>query len=162
LRKIAGVHEFVHFIAVVYVATVTGTPSLRAKLLERLKHTIKKLPGPDLLELYTALTSKAKSEHDPAELTDTHFRLDHEGKTPDYKSLFLHFMFSKELFETYFDTSKQTQFKNLIMGNKEKAIQLLYEVLEEAATDKDVPINMALNQLLDWVHVYTRHLTEVH
>jgi hypothetical protein len=156
LRKIAGVHEFVHFLAIVYVATVTGTASLRSRLLERLQRTVKKLPGANLLTLYTALTSKVEIEEPPAELTDSHFRLGYEGSTPDYELLFLHFMFSRELFETYFDVEKQIQFKNFIVaGNNDSAIQLLVTALNKAAKDKDVPVAMALSQLLDWVHVYT-------
>jgi hypothetical protein len=157
VRKIAGVHEFVHFIAVVYVATVTGTASLRSRLLERMRHTVKKLPGPDLLTLYTALTGKAGTETPPVELTDSHFRLGYEGDTPDYEVLFLHFMFSKELFEAYFDGEKQTQFKSLIaIGNSIAASRLLVKALGKATEDKDVPVAMATNQVLEWVHTYIK------
>jgi hypothetical protein len=141
LRKIVGVHEFVHFIAVVYVATVTGTTSLREVLLERLQHTVKKLPGADLLTLYNALTSKVNVDNVPGELTDTHFRLGYEGPTPDYELLFLHFMFSRELFEVYFDAVKQTQFQNFTAAGDEKnALRLLTEALYSAAKAKDVPV----------------------
>jgi hypothetical protein len=157
LRKMAGVHEFVHFIAVVYVATITGPTALRSQLLERLQHTIRKLPESNLLTLYTTLTNKVKVGKTPVELTDFHFRLGYEGATPDYELLFLHFMFSRELFETYFDKERQTQFKKLITeGNNSKATELLAGVLTEAAKDKDVPVAIALNQLLDWMYVYTR------
>jgi hypothetical protein len=157
LRKMAGVHEFVHFIAVVYLAAAIGASSLRSQLLERLRHTVEKLPASGLLTLYTMLTSKVKAEKTPVELTDSHFRLGYEGATPDYELLFLHFMFSRELFETYFDMERQTQFKKFIVeGNNGKAVQLLVKALDEAAKDKDVPVAMALSQLLDWVHVYTR------
>jgi hypothetical protein len=157
LRKIAGVHEFVHFIAVVYVATVTGTASLRSKLLERLRHTVKKLPEANLLTLYNVLTSKVKPNDIPCELTDAHFRLGYEGPTPDYELLFLHFMFSRELFEVYFDVSKQTQFKDFIVaGERDEAIQLLLAELDKATQEKDVPFRLALNQLLEWLHVYIR------
>jgi hypothetical protein len=156
-RKIAGVHEFVHFLAVVYVATATGSASLRSRLLSRLQRTVEKLPEENLLALYTALTNKITAEKTSAELTDTHFRLDYEGPTPDYKLLFLHLMFSRELFETYFNTEKQIQFKNLVAKNDNgRAIRLLDTALNEAAQDKDIPVTMALNQLLDWVYVYTR------
>lgn len=155
LRKIAGVHEFVHFLAIVYVATVTGTASLRSRLLDRLRRTVDKLPGTSLLTLYTTLTSKVKIEKPPTELTDSHFRLGYEGDTPDYELLFLHFMFSKELFESYFDVEKQAQFNNFIeAGDNDKATQVLVTALNKAAKDKDVPVKVALGQLLEWVHVY--------
>jgi hypothetical protein len=160
LRKIAGVHEFVHFISIVYVATVTGTVALRARLLERLQQTIKKLPGANLLAVYSALTSKVEPENAPVELTDTHFRLGYEGNTPDYAILFNYFMFSRELFEIYFDIPKQNQFRDLILtGNNDKAIQLLIGVLNKASKDKDVPVALAFRQLLEWVHIYTRNFT---
>jgi hypothetical protein len=86
LRKIAGVHEFVRFIAVVYVATATvadtSPVSLRANLLQRLQRTVEKLPEADLITLYKALTSKVKPGDVPGELTDAHFRLGYEGSTP--------------------------------------------------------------------------------
>jgi hypothetical protein len=157
LRKIAGVHEFVHFIAVVYVATAVSTADFRSRLLERLQHTVKKLPGANLLELYAELASKVKTEKLPDELTDSHFRLGYEGPTPDYELLFLHFMFSRELFEDYFNIEKQTEFKRFLAdGDKGAAIQLLVTALGEATKDKDVPFQLAFNQLLDWVHVYVR------
>jgi hypothetical protein len=157
VRKIAGVHEFVHFIAVVYVATVIETEPLRSKLLERLQHTVKKLPGPDLLVLYNALTGEAQTKLPPVELTDSHFRLGYEGPTPDYNLLFLHFMFSKKLFEEYFNTEKQTRFRQLIDDDDNIAASLLLvEVLEEAARDKSVPLKTAISQVLGWTHIYIR------
>ena len=157
IRKIAAVHEFVHFIAIVYVVTVTGTAALRTTLLYRLRNTIQKLWGQDLLALYYALSGQNQSADVLPELTDAHFRIGFEGKTPDYEVLFLHFMFSRELFEEYFDMARQTQFKDLIAtGENDNAIKLLLDTVEIAATDKDVPINTAKNQLFEWVYVYMR------
>ena len=157
IRKIAGVHEFIHFLSIVYVATIIKRADLRFALLQRLKRTVEKLWGPNLLELYYALSGRSRTEYDPPELTDSHFRLGYEGITPDYEVLFLHFMFSRELFETYFDTDKQSQFRTLCAtGKTENAIQLLLNTLNTAATDKDVPINTAKNQLFQWAHVYMR------
>jgi len=157
IRKIAGVHEFIHFISIVYVATIIKRTDLQFALLQRLKRTVEKLWGPNLLDLYYALSGKPRTGYEPPELTDSHFRLGYEGMTPDYEVLFLHFMFSRELFEAYFDVDKQSQFRNLCAaGQTESAIQLLLDTLNMAASDKDVPINTAKNQLFQWVHVYMR------
>ena len=157
MLKIAGVHEFVHFIASVYVATVTGTAELRAKLFDRLKNVVKKLPEANLLVLYRALSSNIEKESPPVELTDTHFRLGYEGETPGYDLLFLYFMFSRELFESYFNLERQSQFKELYKAGKgDDATDMLIESLNQAAKDKDVPVNMATNQLFQWVHIYIR------
>lgn len=158
IRKIAGVHEFVHFIAIIYVVTVTKRAELRSTLLQRFQRTIEKMWGPNLLELYYALSGKPRAGYEPPELTDSHFRLSCEGKTPDYEVLFLHFMFSRELFEAYFDKNKQNQFKEFYaQGQTDNAIQLLLDTLKTAAEDKDVPYNTAKNQLFEWAHVYMRH-----
>jgi len=156
--KIAGVHEFVHFIAIIYVVTVTKRAELRSTLLQRLQKTIAKMWGPNLLELYYALSGEPMvGGYEPPELTDSHFRLGYEGKTPDYEVLFLHFMFSRELFETYFDTNKQRQFKEFYKtGQADNAFKLLLNTLETAVADKDVPYNTAKNQLFEWAHVYLR------
>jgi hypothetical protein len=157
LRKIAGVHEFVHFLAAVYVATVTGTAELRAKLLDRLSRIVKRLPEPDLLVLYNALKSNIEPENAPPELTDKHFRLGDEGPTPDYDLLFLYLMFSRELFESYFNSDRQAEFRSLFKaGRGEEATAILIDSLNRATADKDVPVLMATNQLLQWIHVYTR------
>ena len=157
IRKIAAVHEFVHFIAMIYVATVTGTALLRSTLLQRLQDKIDKLWGPNLLALYLALSGKeTKSGFVLPELTDMHFRLGYEGPTPDYDVLFLHLMFSRGLFEEYFDAAIQTQFRGLYLesATRDAAIQLLLNTLKTAANAKDVPFDMAKNQLFEWVHVY--------
>jgi hypothetical protein len=157
MRKIAGVHEFVHFIAAVYVATVTGTIELRAKLLNRLQDNVRNLPESNLMLLYNALKSNIEQENIPPELTDEHFRIGDEGQTPDYNLLFLHFMFTRELFEEYFDKDSQSRFKELLKaGDNGEATSLLIDTLNRAASDKDVPLKMATNQLMQWVHVYTR------
>lgn len=159
IRKIAGVHEFVHFIAVIFVATITKTASLRSILLHRLNRSVDKLWGPNLLELYYGLSGKnSKSGNTQSERTDAHFRIGNEGSTQDYDVLFLHLMFSRELFETYFDETIQSQFRTLysVEADRDNAIQLLLDTLTAAANDKDVPFTTARDQLLEWVHVYMR------
>jgi len=66
-------------------------------------------------------------------------------------------LFSRELFEVYFNEARQAQFRVLYTtGQKEEAIRLLLSTLEIAANDKDVPINTAKNQLFEWAYVYMR------
>jgi len=155
LLKTAGVHEFVHFLAFIYTVTVTDTIELRKKLLQKLQHIVNKLPGTELLSLYNGLMNKIPIEEQP--FSDTHYRLGYEGQAPDYHVLFLHLMFSRELFETYFTETKQLQFKELMQNKKDDdAIQLIFKSLNEAAEDKDVPVTLALSQLMEWAHVYMR------
>jgi hypothetical protein len=156
IRKIAGVHEFVHFIAMIYLATTVGTPELRETLKKRLHNHIDRLWGPNVWDIFSALSGQ-NNEFTPPELTHSHFKLGLEGQTPDYGVLFLHLMFSRELFEEYFDQARQAQFRNLFTtGRRDAAIRLLFNTLAAAADDKDVPMNTAKNQLFEWAHIYMK------
>jgi hypothetical protein len=157
--KITGIHEFCHFIAIIYAATVGMTiEKLKADILERLHARIDKLPKETLIKIYDILSS-SKDEKDSLleELTDRHFRLGIEGNTPDYNILFYHLMFSKDLFEIDFTKEKQSEFKDLINNKKdiEGAVTLLLESLTRASQEKDVPFKMAYKQLKSWIHNYT-------
>jgi hypothetical protein len=110
-----------------------------------------------VLNIFFTLSGQNNSEFTPPELTHSHFKLGLEGQTPDYGVLFLHLMFSRELFEEYFDQARQIQFRNLFTtGRRDDAIRLLFNTLAAAADDKDVPINTAKNQLFEWAHVYMK------
>lgn len=137
LLKTAAVHEFVHFLAVVYVAIITTPGEFRTKLLNKLKTVIQKLPGQELLDLYNGIKNQFSTETINGH-PDSHFRLSYEGQTPDYSLLFLHLMFSRELFETYFTEAEQRQFKDIIRHDHNRAIQLLLRALNLAANDKDI------------------------
>jgi hypothetical protein len=154
--KITGVHEFCHFIAIVYAATAVEIEELKKCILKRLNAKIDKLPKETLIKVYSILSDKRnKIDCFPDELTDKHFRLDIEGNTPDYNILFYHFMFSKELFEIYFTKEHKHRFKDLLKTNVEQAATLLIERLTMVSQKKDVPYELAFNQLLKWVHKYT-------
>jgi hypothetical protein len=154
IRKMAGVHEFVHFLAMIYVITVTDTIDLREKLIVKLRGVVDKLPGADLLIFYSGLINGVSPDKIPV-FPDGHFRIGYEGPTPDYDTLFLHFMFSRELFETYFSKTEQDKFRDHMKKQEnEKAIQIVLHSLNKAVNDKDVPVTIAMSQLMEWAHVY--------
>jgi len=158
IRKKAAIHEFIHFIAMIYVVTITSTTSLRTELLKKLEETlqkrVKKILGPNSESIVDALYNKKKIKYLP--LTDAHFRLGYEGKTPDYDVLFLYFLFSRELFEEYFNQVEQANFKRLYTNRttRNTAIQNLRNILNIAANDKDVSLEIAESQLSEWIYVY--------
>lgn len=155
MRKIAGVHEFIHFLALIFASTLSSREEMRSMLLGRLHNKVENLWAPNLLDLYYSLSGRPGYEH--KEYTDSHFRSGYDGQTPDYEVLFLHFLFSRELFEEYFDREKQIQFRELYTsGQAENATRLLLDTLRTAADDKDVPYNTAKNQLFEWAQVYFR------
>jgi hypothetical protein len=157
--KITAVHEFCHFIAILYAATAVTIDVLKGRIIQRLNARIDRFPKETLIKIYNLLSARVPQEDQYFdELTDRHFRLDVEGETPDYNILFYHFMFSKDLLETDFTADKQAEFRRLIeTGNKrngEQAINLLIESIEKVALDKCVPFRLAFNQVLEWVHTY--------
>jgi hypothetical protein len=156
-RKITAVHEFCHFIAIVYMVTSVTLPKVKEKIAQRLNAKIDRLSNEAFIELYALLSSHAPRSPRPSgidETTDQHFRLDYEDAALDYYLLFRHLLFSKDLFETEFDSAKQAEFKKLIKNNKDKAISLLLTSLKKVTHDKWVPYPFAYEQLLEWVHTY--------
>jgi hypothetical protein len=56
--KITGVHEFCHFIAIIYAATVGMTiESLKESIIKRLNARIDKLPKETLIKIYNRLSN---------------------------------------------------------------------------------------------------------
>jgi hypothetical protein len=156
--KITSVHEFCHFIAIVYAATAVTIDILRKNILHRLNARIDRLPKDTLIKIYNLLSNKVPQEDQfLEELTDRHFRLDIEGETPDYNLLFYYFMFSKDLFETEFTVDKQMEFKRLIetknKQDEEMAVNLLVNAISKVSKEKCVPYKLAFNQVLKW-HTY--------
>jgi hypothetical protein len=157
--KITGIHEFCHFVAIIYAATTVSIKLLKENILSRLNAKIDKLPHENLIQIYNMLANDTDTTDSyPDELTDRHFRLDIEGETPDYNVLFYHFMFSKDLFETDFDETKQIEFKRLMHcksgESQKKAVEILLASLKKITNEKHVPYKMALRQLMQWVHSY--------
>jgi len=153
LLKIAGVHEFVHSLALIFVAAISKREDMPSTLIQRLNKKIMDMWDQNLLDLYNALSGKP--EYKQKDYTDSHFRLGYEGQTCDYEVLFLYFLFSRDLFEEYFDEAKQNEFNVLYTtGRKDDATRLMLDTLTTAADDKDVPYNTAKNQLFEWANVY--------
>ncbi len=164
LLKITGVHEFCHFIAIIYAITASSIEIARENIKKRLNGTLDELTRTNVLKIYDILSERIPdntSEDDiPEEMTDSHFRLDFEGETPDYNILFRNFLFSQELFETEFDANKQREYKKLVKTGKKdnlsKAVNdILVPSLIKIANEKCIPLLFAKKQLLKWLHLYS-------
>jgi uncharacterized protein YeeX (DUF496 family) len=157
--KITAVHEFCHFLAIIYALTTVSIEELKERIAARLTSKIDKLPNETIVELYTLLSSKAPKNTDLDEATDKHFRLDYEDSTIDYYILFCHLLFSRELFETEFDIEKQKEFKHLFnqraKNAQDRAIVLLLESLEKVCEEKSILYSFAYKQLIKWAYKYT-------
>jgi hypothetical protein len=157
--KIMGVHEFCHFMAIIFAILARSFDAARMDIVQRLNNKVDKLKKDELEMLYSMLSKKGPPDYRGLELlTDSHFRLGFEGDVPDYIELFRYFMFSKEVFDITFDEAKQAQFKKLMRTRKkeniEKAVDLLVESLEISSNEKSVPSQMAFYQLKRWAHMY--------
>jgi hypothetical protein len=157
--KIMGVHEFCHFMAIIFAILARSFDVARVDIIKRLNKKVDKLKKHELDMLYSMLSKKGPPDYRELEsLTDSHFRLGFEGDAPDYIELFRYFMFSKEIFDVAFNEEKQVQFKKLMRTGKEenieKAVDLLVAALTMSANEKSVPLKMAFHQLKRWVHLY--------
>ncbi|MBR0033206.1 MAG: hypothetical protein IJP61_13105 [Treponema sp.] len=157
LVKIVGVHEFCHFMAIVYSITATSIEKQRKLLELRLQTKVDDLSRESLNRFYKALVS-GKMTNDIPELEDEHYRLQCEGNTINYELLFKHFMFSKELFEKYFTDSDRENFKSLVNSDNdtetEQALRLFLKRIKQASEEKAVPYKLAFKQALNWVKDY--------
>lgn len=157
--KIVGVHEFCHFMAMLYLLTATTHIEQREGILKRrLIGKIDELNMEALNRFFRALIDKNYTMEIIPELTDEHYRLEGDGDTVKYDELFRHLMFSKELFDEYFTAKEQKQFKILMNASStEKAqegVALYKKTVEDTAHHKSVPPQLAWEQSLLWVKKY--------
>jgi hypothetical protein len=157
--KIMGVHEFCHFMAILFAILARPFDIARQDIIKRLDNKVDRLKKHELDMLYTMLSKKEPPDYRGLGLlTDSHFRLGFEGDVPDYIELFRYFMFSKEVFDITFNEEKQIKFKKLMRTEKEKkieeAVNLLVESIQLAANEKSVPFQMAFYQVKRWAHLY--------
>ncbi|MBC6720301.1 hypothetical protein [Treponema sp. Marseille-Q4130] len=159
--KMVGVHEFCHFMALLYLITTVNDENQRNKILsDRLRNKIDDLNMDALNRFYGALNNKDAAIEKIPELEDSHYRLVGEGETLEYDELFKHLMFSKELFEEYFDKDKQEKFKELMNKDDKQSgvegVSLYKDSVQQAANKKSIPFQLAFDQAVSWVKKYLR------
>lgn len=157
--KIAGVHEFCHFMAMLYLLTATTNEVHRDGMLKRrLIGKIDDLNTEALNRFFGALNEKDYAIEIVPELTDKHYQLDGDGETVKYDELFKHLMFSKELFDEYFKLEQQQKFKTLINDATEEiniqGVSFYKDCVNNVAKEKSVPFKLAWEQALLWVKKY--------
>jgi hypothetical protein len=105
--KIMGIHEFCHFMAIIFAILARPFEIARQDIIKRLDNKVDKLKKNELNMLYAMLSKKEPPDYRELELlTDSHFRLGFEGIVPDYIELFRYFIFSKDVFDiTLWDAS---------------------------------------------------------
>ncbi|MDR1468808.1 MAG: hypothetical protein LBT00_05895 [Spirochaetaceae bacterium] len=156
--KIIGVHEFCHFLALLYAMTALSIDRARDILLARLKKKTDSLNKKDLEEFERVFVEKNFNEYyDLLGFNDAHYRLDCEGDSPNYQELFLYFLFSRELLETDFTKEKQKKFRDLVKsGRMKEAASLLSVSITKMVSEKWVKHEIAVHQVQKWLSVYVR------
>lgn len=158
--KLVSVHEFCHFIALIYSLTATTIKRQQVALCKRLSKKIDELNTDTINRFYIELSKSEENAIRTAEFDDDHFRLGLEGKTVDYDILFKHFLLSKELFEEYFTVEKQKEFHVLINSPEEelrhKALLLFINEVDKVSKEKSILREFAFKQALSWVKKYLK------
>jgi len=153
IRKAVVVHEFCHFLAIIYASVSTSEEILQKKLKERLSKVIDELTNDQVIKLYQLL-NKFRQQNDDFSIfdqtRDDHFRLNCENLDLSYTDLFKNFLLSRQMIKEYFfpDDIKNF-FKLLSDGDTQEALDLYLDKIKIVANEKWLPENFAKNQSID-------------
>jgi hypothetical protein len=163
IRKAVVVHEFCHFIALIYACNSTSEEVLAERLKERLSKTIDELNNKQVLKLYQFL-NKMRSLDDFAAIEQTkdeHFRLNCEDLDLSYSDLFKNFLLSHQMFNEFFKKEDRERFRNLILSEKmEEAYNFYVDIAKHIAQEKWLTENFAVNQAIDILMKFYLHELE--
>ena len=156
-QKIAAVHEFTHT-----VATLSAISRIDSKpLIERLKRIMQEKAHvtrhEDIkliaAELESSLLTKLEQAEPKENLCfhDEHFRLGFEDFPPSYSAIFEEFLFSKEMFEEYFEAkSRSLMCKAIAERNMLAFSELVKPVLTKISEEKALRIRFVLARFIDF------------
>ena len=153
IRKAVAVHEFCHFLALIYASISTTEEILQQRLKERLSRIVDVLTNEQVLKMYQLLNEVRifEDEFSAFEQTkDDHFRLNCEDLDLSYTELFKNFLLSKWMFDEYFLNEGRDKFYNLFKNGKtEEALDLYISTARLIAKKKWLPEKFAINQAID-------------
>ena len=158
IRKAVMVHEFCHFLALLYASTSTSEEVLQERLKERLSKVIDELNNDQVVKLYQLLNKVRPLSDDFStfeQTRDDHFRLNCENLDLSYTDLFKSFLLSRQMFDEFFSRENKLRFLDLLReGNTEEAFDLYINVAKRIAHDKWLTENFAINQAIDILMKY--------
>jgi len=156
-RKIVAVHEFNHIAAHLF-AYSTDKDKYFSTLKHRFNNTIDEIHKTDVTSLRNYLDDKSFEELDVhSQIHHTHFALGPEIIEISYTDLYYNLLFSKGAFEEYFDLKNQRKFFSLWEKNdRGEAVKMYRRLVIEAAEEKWVPKQFALDQAFEWLIKYTQ------
>jgi hypothetical protein len=154
IRKAVAVHEFCHFLALIYASISTTEETLQERLKERLSKIIDELTNDQVIKLYQLL-NKMRSLGDDDFYTfeqtrDDHFRLNCENLDLNYSDLFKNFLLSRQMFDEFFSKADRENFFTLLKeGKTQEALNIYLEIAKTIAREKWLPEKFAINQAID-------------
>jgi hypothetical protein len=153
IRKAVAVHEFCHFLALIYASISTTEENLAERLKERLSKVIDDLTNEQVLKLYQLLNRIRPFSDDFSafeQTRDDHFRLNCETLDLSYSDLFKNFLLSRQLFDEFFLKKERERFILLIKNDKiEDAYNMYIEIAKRVAKEKWLTEEFAINQAID-------------
>ncbi|MCL2244483.1 MAG: hypothetical protein FWC03_08460 [Treponema sp.] len=153
IRKAVIVHEFCHFIALIYASVSTSEDNLQERLKERLSKVIDELTNDQVLKLYQLLNKLRQPYNDFSafeQTRDDHFRLNCENLDLSYTDLFKNFLLSRQMFIEFLSKEEREKFSNLLSeGKTQEAFDLYMNTARKIAHEKWLPENFAINQSID-------------
>jgi len=153
IRKAIAVHEFCHFLALIYASISTTEELLRDKLRERLSKMVDVLTNEQVLKLYQLLNKVRPFSDDFSvfeQTKDDHFRLYCEDLDLSYTDLFKNFLLSQQMFNEFFPKQERERFYDLLQSEEaQEALDLYFSVADNIAIEKWLPKNFARNQAID-------------
>jgi acyl carrier protein phosphodiesterase len=153
IRKAVAVHEFCHFLALIYASISTTEENLAEKLKERLSKVIDDLTNEQVLKLYQLLNKIRPFSDDFSafeQTRDDHFRLNCENLDLSYSDLFKNFLLSRQMFDEFFIKEDREKFILLLKDDKiEDAYNMYIEIAKRIAKEKWLTEEFAINQAID-------------
>jgi hypothetical protein len=153
LRKAVVVHEFCHFLALVYACITVSEGNFQEILKSRLSKIVDVLTNEQTLKLYQLLNRVKQLSDDFAsfeQTRDDHFRLNCEDLELSYSDLFRNFLLSRQLFDEYFSNNEKENFYNLLQGGQtQNALDLYLNIARNIAEEKWLSKEFAENQAIN-------------
>jgi len=160
IRKAVVVHEFCHFLALIYASASTSEEILQKRLKERLAKTIDELTNDQVLKLYQLL-NKVRPMNDNDDFTtfeqtrDDHFRLNCEYLDLSYTDLFKNLLLSRQMINDFFTREDVERFHNYLQNdNAQEAINMYIDIAIEISQEKWLPESFAINQSINILRKY--------
>lgn len=149
-RKLVGVHEFIHCVAIMLcLSKMADNPNpLLARLEEKIKNKVEMYSQDTFSELLNSVLNDSFKFSSSPTPTDSHFRIGDEDFRGDYADLYANFLFPYSLF---IERLGQPLLEYMKSDEKALAIAHVYEELERLVSDKAIVPEIAGSQFANFL-----------